>query len=170
METGLSVTAASLSLPDSADLAALRAWHEGLASKDAVTRYLGESRGAGQSSRGVIGAIRRDIAAFAKSRHRDDVAKLFTGPARKGPAAARAVAAAIEQLRSAPVPVPLIGEGFDHWLEPRVAAALRKAGIKTLADLTLRVPRRRRWWVDIDGLGVAGARRIEAFFLLRMKS
>jgi site-specific recombinase XerD len=33
-----------------------------------------------------------------------------------------------------------------------------------LADLTLRVPRRRRWWVDIDGLGVAGARRIEAFF------
>jgi hypothetical protein len=41
---------------------------------------------------------------------------------------------------------------------------LRKAGIKTLADLTLRVPRRRRWWVDIDGLGVAGARRIEAFF------
>jgi site-specific recombinase XerD len=41
---------------------------------------------------------------------------------------------------------------------------LRKAGIKTLADLTLRVPRRRRWWVDIDGLGAAGARRIEAFF------
>ena len=83
---------------------------------------------------------------------------------RKGPAAARAVATAIEQLRSAPVPVPLIGDGVDHWLEPRVAAALRKAGIKTLADLTLRVPRRRRWWVDIDGIGKAGARRIEAFF------
>lgn len=46
----------------------------------------------------------------------------------------------------------------------RIAAVLRKAGIKTLADLTLRVPRRRRWWVDIDDLGVAGARRIEAFF------
>jgi len=74
------------------------------------------------------------------------------------------MAAAIEQLRSAPVPVPLIGDGVDHWLAPRVAAVLRKAGIKTLADLTLRVPRRRRWWVDIDGLGAAGARRIEAFF------
>ncbi len=41
---------------------------------------------------------------------------------------------------------------------------LRQAGIKTLADLTLRVPRRRRWWVDIGGLGAAGARRIEGFF------
>lgn len=72
--------------------------------------------------------------------------------------------AAIEQLRSATVPVPLIGDGVDHWLEPRIVAVLRKAGIKTLADLTLRVPRRRRWWIDIDGIGVAGARRIEAFF------
>ena len=164
MEIGLSVTAASLSLPDAAALAALRAWHEGLSSRDAVTRYLVEARAAGQSSRGVIGAIRCDIAAFARSRHRDDLVKLFTGSARKGPAAARAIAAAIEQLRSAAVPVPLIGDGVDLWLAPRVAAVLRQAGIKTLADLTLRVPRRRRWWVNIDGLGAAGARRIETFF------
>ena len=74
------------------------------------------------------------------------------------------MAAAIEQLRSAAVPVPLIGDGVDLWLAPRVAAVLRRAGIKTLADLTLRVPRRRRWWVNIDGLGAAGARQIEAFF------
>jgi site-specific recombinase XerD len=36
--------------------------------------------------------------------------------------------------------------------------------IRTLADLTLRVPRRRRWWAGIAGLGPAGARHIEAFF------
>ncbi|KVZ70486.1 integrase, partial [Burkholderia ubonensis] len=36
--------------------------------------------------------------------------------------------------------------------------------IRTLADLTVRIPRRRRWWSAIAGLGVAGARRIEAFF------
>ena len=153
-----------MSLPDAATLAALRGWHGGLSSKDAVARYLGETRARGQSSRGLIGAIRRDIADFARSRHRDDLAQLFTGPVRKGPSAARAVAAAVEQLRSATVPVPLIGDGVDHWLEPRIVAVLRKVGIKTLADLTLRVPRRRRWRVDIDGLGVAGARRIEAFF------
>ena len=71
---------------------------------------------------------------------------------------------AIEQLRLAAVPLPLIGDGVEHWLEPRVAAVLRKAGFKTLADLTLRVPRRRRRRADIGGLGVTGARRIEAFF------
>lgn len=92
----MSVTAKLLSLPEAAQLAALLAWREGLSSRDAVTRDLGEARVASQSSRG--------------------------------------------------------------------AAALRKAGIKTLADLTLRLPRRRRWWVDIDGLCAAGARQIEAFF------
>jgi hypothetical protein len=137
MKTGLSVTVTPLSLPDAARLAALRAWHEGLSSRDAVTRYLGEALAVGQSSRGVIGAIRRDMAAFARSRHRDDLAKHFTGPARKGPAAARALAAAIEQLRSSAVPVPLVGDRVDDWLDPRIAAVLRKAGIKTLADLTL---------------------------------
>ncbi len=47
---------------------------------------------------------------------------------------------------------------------PRAATALRTAGIRTLADLTVRVPRRRRWWARIPGLGVASARRIERFF------
>ena len=163
MKTGWSVTATPLSLPDAAALSALRAWHEGLSSRDAVARYLGERRAAGQSSRGVIGETRRDIAAFARSRHREDLAKFFTGPAPKGPAAPRSVATTVELLRNAAVPDPLIGDGVDLWLEPRVATALGAAGIRTVADLTLRVPRRRRWWVGIAGLGVGGARRIEAF-------
>jgi hypothetical protein len=33
-----------------------------------------------------------------------------------------------------------------------------------LADLTLRVPRRRRWWAVLPGVDQAGARTIEAFF------
>jgi len=45
-----------------------------------------------------------------------------------------------------------------------VAAALRAAGIKSLADLTVRVPRRRRWWAAIAGLGARGAKGVEAFF------
>jgi hypothetical protein len=114
--TGLPVTATGLSLPDVAALAALRAWHERLSSRGAVTRYLGETRVDGQSSRGIIWNIRRDIAAFARPRHRDDLAELFVGAALKGPVVARAMAPAIEQLRSAPVPVPLIGDGVDHWL------------------------------------------------------
>lgn len=37
-------------------------------------------------------------------------------------------------------------------------------GLRTLADLTVRIPRRRRWWAAIPGLGATGARQVEAFF------
>lgn len=61
-------------------------------------------------------------------------------------------------------PVPQIGDAIDAWLPARAVAALRAHGIATLADLTVRIPRRRQWWKAIAGLGLAGARRIEAFF------
>ena len=166
METVQSVTseAAAMQLPDIAALSALRAWHEGMSSREAVDRFIPTARAAGASARGVIGAVRRRIAAFALTRHREDLARHFTGPARKGPGAARAVLTAIDELRRAAVPEPLIGDAVSAWLPARIAAALQAAGIKTLAQLTLRVPRRRRWWVAIDDLGAAGARTVEAFF------
>ncbi len=69
------------------------------------------------------------------------------------------------RLRTATVPVPLIGDGVGLWLEPRVAVVLRNAGIKTLADLTLRdTAPQALVEAGINGLGVAGARRIEPFF------
>jgi hypothetical protein len=129
--------------PGRGPVPALRAWHGGLWSRKVVTRHRDEARAAGQSSRGLIDAMRRDTAALSRLRHRDDLAKLFAGPARQGAAAARALAAAIEQRRGAAVPVRLIGGAVDHWVAPRVAAVLRRAGIKTSAKLTLRVPRRR---------------------------
>lgn len=43
---------------------------------------------------------------------------------------------------------------------------LRAYGIVTLEDLTVRVPRRRQWWLVIDGLGAATAKEIETFFAL----
>ncbi len=165
MEITRTVTsAAPAQLPDAAALSALRAWHEGLSARDAVDQYIPQARGAGASARGVIGTIRRQLAAVAMARHRTDLARHFAGQARKGGAVARAVAAAIEELQHAPVPKPLIGDAVAAWLPARIAAALQAAGIKTLAQLTLRVPRRRRWWVSIDGLGAAGARTVEAFF------
>ena len=63
--------------PDAAELAALRAWHAGLSTREAVERYLGERLTPGQSSRGVLGRIRRQLAAFARRRQRDDLAALF---------------------------------------------------------------------------------------------
>lgn len=77
---------------------------------------------------------------------------------------ARAVANAIEVLRRLPMPEPLVTDEVQRWLPARAARALKAHGIKTLADLTVRIPRRRRWWAAIPGLGATSARQIEAFF------
>ncbi|WP_316676388.1 phage integrase family protein [Ralstonia chuxiongensis] len=150
--------------PGAAQLAVLRAWHAGLSARQAVARYLGERRARGESSRAILGRIRRHLAAFARARQREDLAVLFeiaaTERARRGRAADRAV----ELLRTLPVPEPVISDEVALWFDARAVRALHAVGIETLADLTVRVPRRRRWWAAIPGLGPAGARRIEAFF------
>ena len=150
--------------PDTAELAALRAWHAGLSTREAVERYLGERRVPGQSSRSVLSRIRLQLATFARQRQREDLAVLFEIPAAERAKQGRAADQAIELLRTLPLPAPLISDDVERWLDARAVAALRAVGIDTLADLTVRVPRRRRWWAAIPGLGQAGARRIEAFF------
>jgi site-specific recombinase XerD len=148
-------------LPDAASLAALRAWYEGLTARDAVSRYL--TKADGESSRGLLGAVRRRLAAVARRRHREDLAVVFEQPA-SGPIQARAVARAMEVLATLPPPEPLVGDDIERWLDPRAVRVLQAQGIKTLAGLTVRIPRRRRWWVAIPGLGARGARNIEGFF------
>ena len=150
--------------PNASELAALRGWHAGLSTREAIERYLGESLSPGQSSRGVLGRIRRQLATFAHRRQRDDLAALFEVPAAERAKLCRAVDQAIELLRTLPLPEPVISDDVALWLDARTVAALRATGIGTLADLTVRVPRRRRWWAVIPGLGQASARRIEAFF------
>lgn len=110
----------------------------------------------------VLGRIRRRLVAYAQARHRGDLAGVFVD--RATTASADRVAGAIETLRNLPVPAPMIADPVDLWLPARIAGALHAHGIRTLADLTVRIPRRRRWWSVIAGLGAAGARRIEAFF------
>ena len=150
--------------PDSAELAALRAWHEGLSSREAVTQYLGARKLSGQSSRGLLGQIRRRLALFARQRNREDLATVFEQPESERALQARAATTAVEQLRGMPLPTPKITHDISLWLSERSVRALNARGIKTLADLTVRVPRRRRWWAAVPGLGVSGAKLIEAFF------
>jgi hypothetical protein len=117
-----------------------------------------------QSSRSVIGRVKRQLVAFATSRAHADLAATLAASSPSDRKLAKAAAAAIETLRGMPPPQPLIGDAVERWLPVRLVGALRAAGIRTLADLTLRVPRRRRWWVGLPGLGPAGARHIEDFF------
>ncbi|PVX85729.1 site-specific integrase [Paraburkholderia unamae] len=147
--------------PDDAELAALRAWYAGLDARSAVARYLGERKTPGMSARGMLGRIRRALVVFATSRHRADLAETFD---ERSAASADTVAHTIETLRNLPAPEPHIADDIDQWLPPRVVAALQAHGIRTLADLTVRIPRRRCWWTAIAGLGTAGARHVEAFF------
>ena len=155
--------AAPRGFPDADGLAALRAWYAGLAVREAVARYLPARLGEGRSARGVLGRIRRQLIAFAREVHRDELATLLAHPAAERHGHAKAVAEAIDVLRHARVPEPHIGDDIGAWLPARAVVALRSHGIDTLADLTVRIPRRRQWWKAIPGLGPASARRIEAF-------
>ncbi|ADG18138.1 integrase family protein [Paraburkholderia atlantica] len=151
-------------LPGFASLAALRAWHEGLTARAAVTRYLDHTRDDGQSSRGLIARIRFQLVTCATARQRDDLVHLFQCTAADRTRHATAVAHAIDILRRTPVPQPRLTDGVGAWLPPRIAHVLCTARMRTLAELTLRVPRRHLWWRSIPGLGRTGAHRVEALF------
>jgi site-specific recombinase XerD len=150
--------------PSLGELAALRAWYEGVSSREAVDRYLGAQRTKGESSRGVIRRIRQALIAFASTRHHADLVELLDHPDSQKSALSRKVFQAIDYLRDAPVPEPLVTDDIGKWFPARTCQALQTHGIRTLADLTVRVPRRRMWWAGIDGLGSTGAKHIEAFF------
>lgn len=105
-----------------------------------------------------------DAVGYARDRHRQDLASLLEHPAAERAQRARAVMDAIETPRHLPAPVPLVTDEVERWLPARAARALKAHGIKTLAELRVRIPRRRRWWTAVPGLGATGARQIEAFF------
>ena len=159
-----SATRAEKGIPQADELAALRAWLEGIDARSAVVRYLGQSKATGQSSRGMLSSIRRRLASHARAVGRPDLADEVEATGTVRTERARAVAAAIETLKTAVRREPHHGDDVSVWLPSRVAHALAAQRIRTLADLTVRIPRRRQWWRAIEGLGVASAKAIEQFF------
>jgi hypothetical protein len=154
----------SVDFPDADELATLRAWYAGMPVRKAVERYLPQRIGAGQSARGVLGGVRRRLAKVARQVGRPDLAAVFEHADGERLREAKAVADAIEVLRHACPPTPQISDDIGLWLPARAVSVLRAHDIATLADLTVRIPRRRQWWKSVPGLGPASARRIEAFF------
>ena len=61
--------------PDADSLAALRAWYVGLPAREAIKRYLPGSVSEGQSARGILGRIRRQLVDVAR-KHTDNMARL----------------------------------------------------------------------------------------------
>ncbi|ALL67856.1 Integrase [Paraburkholderia caribensis MBA4] len=150
--------------PDADELAALRGWYAGLSTREAVSRYLPGRTGNRQSARGILGRIRRALAAVARNVHREDLVALLEQPGTTRTRNAKKVTHVIEELRHARPPEPLISDGIGQWFPARVARVLAEQGMTTLADLTVRIPRRKQWWKAVPGLGIASARRVESFF------
>ncbi len=150
--------------PTLSELAMLRAWYAGMSPRAATVQYLQTLTSPGKSSRPLVSDVRQRLVAFATSRHRNDLAQLLGHPAAQRLQKARAVLYAIEILRSLPLPQPLISDDVERWLPPRVVRTLGAHGIRSLADLTVRVPHRKQWWRGIAGLGERSARQIETFF------
>jgi site-specific recombinase XerD len=155
----LSPASATL-LPDFASLSALRAWHEGLTAREAVKRYLDKARNDGQSSRGIIARIRRQLTAGARIRQRHDLIPLFAVPAVSRTQYAAQVAAAIDALRVIAVAAPQPADAIHQWLVSRTARALESVGVRSLGELMVYMQRRRRWWQQVPGLGETGARAV----------
>lgn len=149
--------------PNASEIAALRAWVEGIAATEVAMRYWTAQERIGRNARGLLAGVKRQLAAWATNRGRLDLAQAVaalspSAQSRKG------LATLLDSLERLAPAAPLFGDELERWLPARTARTLRAAGMRTLADLTLRVPRRRRWWSAIEGLGAAGARQVEAFF------
>ena len=100
--------------PDTAALAALRAWYEGLSARAAVEQYLPQELVDGASARGIVGRIRRQLHRLACARHRPDLAQLFAVESRGDAHHRQAVAHAIETLCALPPLLPLIGDEVER--------------------------------------------------------
>jgi len=150
--------------PGVAALSALRAWYAGMSATEAVAHYLSGTGEAGRSSRTVLADVRRQLSARARQCRRDDLARLLMRPASERQRHARAVMAVIDELRFLQPPHPQVSDPLERWLPERITRPMQAHGLRTLADLTVRVPRRRRWWATVPGLGAVGARQVEAFF------
>jgi site-specific recombinase XerD len=150
--------------PPAEAIAALRARLQGVPAGDVVRHYLPERARRGGSARVILGEIRQDIVQFARVRGREDLGRVIIDCATRGSSGLRDLDATLEKLRALPLPPPQIGDEVTRWLPARVASVLEAAGIKSLADLTVRVPRSSGWWQAIPGLGKASAALVERLF------
>lgn len=157
-------TAGSALWPSESELAALRVFHSGLDTRTAVARYLPDALGGGRSARGVLAAVRRALLTEAHRRRRPDLVAVLLRAGRDRDLSARRLQSTVDELRASAPPEPGIGDDVALWFSPRIARVLAGRSIYTLADLAVRIPRRRGWWRGIVGLGAVNARRIEAFF------
>ena len=124
------------SLPDSDALAALRGWYAGVSSRDTVGCYLPHTLlTPGASARGILGRVLRQLAVFARQRHRPDLVALFSHPASERTERGAAVLHAIALLPRLADAEPQIADDIVQWLRPRAVRVARAHGIGSQTSL-----------------------------------
>jgi len=154
----------NLPFPDAAAIAALRARLQGVPASDVVHHYLPGRGRRGASAREILATIRQDLVRFARVRGREDLAQAVTECATRGAAGLKQLDHVLALLRALPAAPPQLTDAVGQWLPARVAKVLEAHEVISLADLTLRIPRSRRWWTAVPGLGPAMAGHIQRFF------
>ena len=151
--------------PTRDDVAAFRAYLDGIAPRLVVERYGARYLEHEPSAHRILSTIRRTLITALRLRQRHDAAQLLRAqPGRLSPAAARRLDALLRQLPDLPVPIPALTDPVEYWLTPRSARSLAAAGITTLGAVALRQLHRRTWWRTVSGLGLRGAQAIDVFF------
>ena len=152
-------------MPSPAHLAALRAFHSGLDTRAAVERYLAGELARGQTARSALGRIRTGLGGPGspspanRSRWRS-----LNVPAAIRKLSAQRLQRALDDLGRSRAPTPQITDSIEIWLEPRIVRALQAQSIRTLADLTVRVPRLKGWWRQWKDSAPPAPAKSRAFF------
>jgi len=73
--------------------------------------------------------IRRQLASYARLRHRDDLAPLIAHPSAEREQRARAVRDAIEKLQELPLPAPMVAGAVDRWPQRRPHETIAVQGL-----------------------------------------
>jgi site-specific recombinase XerD len=144
--------------------AALRAIQADVPARLAFERFAPDLVPPGTSVRGVVSRLRSELVQCARARLRNDLIRTFEAIGVDPGVSSRRLQAALDDLARTPAATPTIDDSLEHWLEARTVAALRRQRIRTFGELTLKVPRLKRWWRAVPGLGERAARRVEAFF------
>jgi len=101
--------------------------------------------------------------ALAVRRRRTDLVSVLERAGRDPKLSAQRLRRALDDLARSRASTPQITDSVEIWFRPRIVRALHAHLIRTLADLTVRVPRLKGWWRKVEGLGAAGAHKVELF-------
>lgn len=146
--------------PEPGAITALRVRLQGVGAIDAVKRYAPERMKRSGSARQVLQEIRADLVRYAGVRGRVDLGQAITESATKGVKGLSTLDRALTLLQALPSAPPQIGDEVERWLAPRVAQALPRVGICTLAELTLRARRSAGRWRGVPGIGRQSAKAV----------